>query len=158
MIPLPNILGISAVVAILSAAGGYTYGYSKASDKAAVAAVELEKKVSEKILESHNANEKLKIELDNRHEESKNIISALIDQPVPRVFVPIAKCPTGKPDTSKGSDPAAIAARALSEEAGRILSEGRQRVKGIVAEAELELASCNVVKQWALRIGLKPAQ
>ena len=33
MIPLPNILGISAAIAIVSAAGGYTYGYSSATDK-----------------------------------------------------------------------------------------------------------------------------
>ena len=156
MIPIPHILGIGAVVAILAGAGGYIAGYSKATDKAVVEAREIEAKYQSSLLESITSNAALTIELEAKHHEAINIINAFVDHPVERVLIPFARCPVSQPDTSKGSGQPIDAARSLSEETGRILADDRRRTQRIVGDAELELATCRVVKHWAAALITSP--
>lgn len=151
MLPLPHLLGISAAIAILSAAGGYTYGYSSATDKQVKVAKELEKKYQESLLESVTQNANLIITLEKKHEEANAVINDLISKPAARVRLPRAQCAAGNPNPASGSDQPVDAAGDVLEQAERILGAGRSRTQGIIAEAELELQKCYVVKQWAQR-------
>ena len=161
MLPLPHLLGISAAIAIVSAAGGYTYGYSSATDKQVKVSKELEKKYQESLLESVTKNANLIVELENRHEEANAVINDLISKPAGRVYLPSACRATSKPNTPEGGDQPVDASGALSEKIERVLSDGRQRARSIVAEAELELQKCYVVKGYVAenwKLIHKPAQ
>lgn len=156
MIPIPYQLGIIAASAILSGAIGFTCGYSKGTDNQVLIAKELEKKYQESLLESVTNNANLIIELEKRHEEANAVINDLISKPAGRVQLPRTSCKAGNANASSGSVQPIDAAGDILEQAERILGEGRQRTQGIIADAEIELQNCYVVKgyvaeNWKLR-------
>lgn len=160
MIPLPYQLGIVAVTLIAGIAGGYVWGNNYATEKYTAQAVELERDYTKVLMAAFDENETLKVKLEEDYEKAKLVIADLVDKSADatRVSIPRAKCPTVKPNSTEGSSESDPAARDFYQRLEGILEADRQRTLGIIERAEIELASCGVVKKWASRIALKPAQ
>ena len=94
------------------------------------------------------ANDLLKSKLEKEHDEAQDAINVVMGINPPPVFVRLAPRDC-KPVTALGGESANDQSDVLSGEIERILDSGRQRIKGIVADAEKELNGCHTVQKWA---------
>ena len=130
-------LKLAAVALIVAVVYFYGVNHQKQKD-------ELEKA---KIIEQARVtNDKLIKKLENDHEQAVKALNIAMSVPIPRVRLPT--CPSTQRPTT-GSVHGGDTDRLFLTETERILGEDRQRTYAIIGEAEKELASCRVVKEWA---------
>lgn len=132
--------------------GAYHYGRQVESTKrdliAATALVASQKAIADSVA----ANQTILNQLKEKENEANNVIDALVNQPRPRVHVPVATCPSISPPLpADGSLPSLKITGLLSEQVEGILDSDRQRTESIVGECEHELNTCREVKEWACR-------
>ena len=134
---------IAVLVALLFGAllFGIGYEYGKVAGKNIVIAAD-----SIKLNQAYKENDELKSKLEVDHENSVKAINTVMSVPIPRVSIPRS---IGKTKPSTGSVQTIDPTDVLLGKVETIFSAERQRTLEIVGEAEIELASCNVVKTWA---------
>lgn len=159
MLPLPHLLGISAAIAILSAAGGYTYGYSKATDKYAPEIANLKASIKSADEQAKIQQVKNKEALDENRIVAKDLagrIAAYADERNARVQDLRAR------NTALSNAVTASSQGDISESCESRFD--RYATGQEIKYAELEgrcitdAAARVIIRDWAERIGLKPMQ
>lgn len=159
MLGLPYQLGIVAISAILSGAVGFSYGYSRATDKYAPEIAQLKSAIQAgheavkiqqvKNTEAIHENRRVALDLAGRISAGADIDAARVRELSARSKA-LAAALAASPDRD-------ISSTCQSELAGRV-AESEIKLLELKGRCITDAAARVIIKDWALRIGLKPAQ